>query len=304
MTVGVEDLDIALSMWVDSFGLEVIDQSNGSDSGMSGLWNIGANEIRRQALVGTPGYETGRIHLVEFNDPDPPVREAAQNFDACPKNLDLYVDDMAAQVERLTKLGYKFRNPQYSEITGSNGMRVREIHLSAHDQTNVVLLEVQGEQFRFSPNGLCGIGPLITAVPEDDADIEKQFYKSVIGLENLHEERLTGESVEDMIGLPPGCGLEFSIWGHAEVPLGRIEIITYVGVSGANLFSRAKPKALGILQVTFLTDDLSGLERRLALSSTTFESHGRASTVGYTGDVISFTTPAGFRIVVVQNHEG
>jgi catechol 2,3-dioxygenase-like lactoylglutathione lyase family enzyme len=94
VTVGVADLDHALDFWVNSFGFEVQGRKEGQDLDLAQLWDIQPGDIARQALLKTPGETTGMMHLVEFNNPDPPVREGAQVFDLCPKNLDIYVNDL------------------------------------------------------------------------------------------------------------------------------------------------------------------------------------------------------------------
>ena len=91
VSVGVADLDEALNLWSGSFGLEVKAQKDGNDPELARLWGLAPDDIQRQALVGTPGVNTGLMHFVQFKNPGPAVREQAQAFDLCPKNLDIYV---------------------------------------------------------------------------------------------------------------------------------------------------------------------------------------------------------------------
>ena len=298
VTVGVGDLDTALSLWVDTFGLQTFAERCGPDSELSRLWAIGADDIRRQALVGTPGQRAGMIHFVEFAQPDPPVRHGASAFDFCPKNLDIYVDDIGRQMGVLRQLGHEFRSENYSEIVASNGARVREIQLPAHDGVNIVLLQLVDDELDFSPRGFSGVGPVVTTVP--DADREKRFYRMVLNLRKVSEELLEGPEIEQTIGLPPGCGLDFSVWGHKDAPFGRLEIISYRGATGANLFGRVTPKARGILHVSYHTNELESLIERLEAVRVPYISHGHVSTISSKGIAISFRTPAGFRIEAVQ----
>ncbi len=297
VTVGVASLDEALDLWAGTFGLSVAERRDGPDEALARLWDIEALDISRQALVTTPGETVGRLHLVEFVDPDPPVRAGAAVFDSCPKNLDVYVRDMPAQFAALKAAGTAFRNDTYSDVTAPNGIRFREIHMPAHDAINVVLLELVGKAMTFSDAGYAGIGPLITIVP--DAAAEKAFYQGVIGLDILSDNILAGPEIEKMVGLPPGAALNVSIWGKAGVDLGQIEIIEYQGVRGADLYPRARPKALGILHVTYHVAELDALLNRLKAAGTSCEGHGRVDTLAGVGETVSFRTPSGFRIEAV-----
>lgn len=298
VTVGVANLDLALDLWVNTFGMESVASTNGHDTELQRLWSLSDGDIARQALIGTPGKTEGRIHFVEFDRPGPPVRQGAATFDSCPKNLDIYVDDMAIRIEGLKARGHRFKSDDFSEIVAPNGDRVREIHLPAHDGLNIVLLQMVDEKIDFSPQGFSGVGPIITTVA--DAEKEREFYQSVLDLELVAEDVLVGAEIETMIGLPSGAGLHFSVWGNPLAPFGRMEIIKYEGVSGADLFARAAPKALGILHVAYRTSSLKHLIERLETFGISHLDHGHIELLSGSGKVISFRSPAGFRIEVCQ----
>ena len=86
------------------------------------------------------------LHLVEFANPGPPVRESAAVFDLCPKNLDVYVRDMLAQFAELRDAGIELRNLTYGNAITPNGIRIWGIHIPAHDAIRVVLLELVGRE--------------------------------------------------------------------------------------------------------------------------------------------------------------
>lgn len=294
VVVGVADMERALALWIGQFGLELAAQSDGPDADLARLWGIAPEDIRRQALVVTPGRRLGRIHLVEFDDPDPPVRQSASTTDCCPKNLDVYADDLPGKMRELTSRGYRFRNPTHSEVATPDGLRFREGHMPAHDDINVVLLELVGQHMPRSIRGFAAVAILITIVP--DAEREKELYRTVLGLEKLHDNVLQGPEVEAMIGLPPGVALHASVWGHPDEPMGQIEVIEYRGADGDNLFPRARPKALGVLHISFETESIGALRQRLAAAGIEFVEHGPTATLATSGETISFLTPAGMRI--------
>ncbi|MEZ5564502.1 MAG: hypothetical protein R3F24_02850 [Gammaproteobacteria bacterium] len=294
IVVGVADLDVAISLWVETFGLTILRRQDTADADLARIWGLQADAIPRQALVGMPDAVHGRLHLVEFAHPNAPVRETALATDCCPKSLDVHTEDLPDRMRLLQAQGHQFRSPVHHEVSSPGGLRFREAHMPAHDALNVVLLEVLGQPVSVSPQGFAAIGLLITIVP--DAELEKTFYASVLGLEKLMQNILEGPEVEAMIGLPPGAALDASIWGNPGDALGQVEIIEYRGVRGANLYPRAQPPATGILQIAFKTANLSGLRRRLHDSGTVRVEHGTVETLAMRGDTLSFTTPAGLKV--------
>ena len=90
------------------------------------------------------GAENGGMHLVEWDVAAESVRAGAQVFDLCPKNLDIYVDDLPVRMAQLAEQGVVFRNEHFSEAVSPDGVHFREIHLAGHDDINIVLLQVIG----------------------------------------------------------------------------------------------------------------------------------------------------------------
>ncbi len=299
LTVGVVDMDVALALWVDTFGMEVVAESRGPDAGMATLWDLDPSAIVRQAYVLTPGQSTGGIHLVQFENPGAPVREGAEVFDLLPKNLDVYAEDLRAKYAALAESGFVFRG-EPSEVTAPSGVVFREVHMFAHDYLNVVLLEVEGEDHAYTDKGFAGLGPVITIVP--DADAEQQFWMNAVGLEQISANLLSGPEVERMVGLPPGSGLDVRIVGDPKNDYGGIEIIEYQGVEGRNLYPLAHPPALGNLHVNYIVQDLGPLRVRLSAAGTAFNDHGAVDTIFGSGRSISFDTPAGLRVEVHERN--
>ncbi len=295
VTVGVADLDSALPLWTDEFGFDVRTRRDGPDEGLAKLWGLGGGEaIARQAVVGTPGVPHGLVHLVQFTSPGEPVRAGAEVFDLLPKNLDIHVKDLPAKFARMKADGRPFRSDNYSEVTAAGGTTFREIHMHGHDDTNIVLLEVIGEELPYSPKGFAGVGPLITIVP--DAQQEEDFYVTLFGLEVLSKNLLTGETIEQMVGLPKGAGLDVRVLGQEADEFGRMEIVDYQGVEGTDRYPRALPPALGTLHVRYELADLTPLKTRLRELGIPFEEIADINSLLGTGDVLVFRSPAGLRI--------
>ncbi|MDJ0928644.1 MAG: VOC family protein [Gammaproteobacteria bacterium] len=297
VTVGVANLDEVLGLWRDVFGLEVVATRDGPDASLGGLWNLAPDRIARQALLRTPGLDTGAVHFIEFRDPDPPVRAGAEVFDRVPKNLDIYTADLPAKYDDLLARGFEFRS-HWAEMPGPGGITFREVQMPGHDDTNIVLLELVGQEYPFSPTGYAGIGPLITVVA--DADTENRFYTQVLGLEELMQFALAGPETEKMIGLPPGAALVFHVLGAESDPMGRIELVEYQRTQGTDRYALAKPPATGTLHVTWQVDDLAGLRTRLARHGVAVTEHGDIDAIFGAGPLISFNSPGGLRIEVQE----
>jgi catechol 2,3-dioxygenase-like lactoylglutathione lyase family enzyme/predicted small lipoprotein YifL len=302
ITVGVADLEVALELWVNRFGFEMVAQEQGPDSGLAALWSLTPDDISRQALVRTPGEDYGMVHFVEFVDPDPPVRAGAEVFDLVPKNLDVSVVDLPSRFAEMRAAGQVFRTETYKEASTANGGRFREGQMKGHDDTNIVLLEVVGGGLPaevYTAQGYAGVTALITIVP--DAEAEKDFYQDALGLALRSESLLAGPEIEAMIGLPPGSGLDVSMLG-GEDNLGHVEIIQYQGVTGTNRYPRARPKALGTLHINFTTADLAPVKSRLTAAGVPFDEFPRISTLFGQGEAIAVASPAGLRIEIHQRN--
>lgn len=288
-TIGVADMADALTQWRDWFGFEVTVDPYASHAEFASVWGISEQEVAQRALLRTPGVEHGQVHLVQFASTPPSVRDGAAAFDHCPKNLDIHAHNLPTLKDSLARVGAHLKNTDVSEVTAPDGTRFRELHMAGHDDTNVVLLEVMGESLPFTAKGFAGIGPVVTTV-RDRAE-EQAFYQNLFGLKLLNQNILAGEEIERMIGLPAGASLDVVILGEQNSHFGRIELVEYRGVDGANLYPRTSAPARGLLGVTYQCPDLGEFATTLLSQSITFESsHGR----------VWFASPNGFRIEVGQ----
>lgn len=297
VTVGVADMAAADALWRDTFGLEVMAERAPGDAALARLLGVGPEAIGTQRVLGTPGQSTGRLHLVEFPQPDPPVRAGANAFDLAPKNLDIYVDDLPARERALRDSGWAFHGDRCSEVTAPDGTRFRELHMPAHDAVNVVLLQIVGAPRPVTTAGFGAVGPLIVTVP--DAAAEQAFAADVLGLGKLSDHRLGGPEIEAMIGLPPGATLDVSIWGEADAPFGQLEIIEYGGTDGVDRYPRARAPATGILQVRYHVGDLAPIATRLDRAGRDHARHDDVDLIDGRGDLLRFASPAGLVVDVL-----
>lgn len=303
--LSVADMDQALALWSGRFGMRIAVRREGSDPGLAALWGVRSDEIIDQALLLTPGMAQGGIHLVRFRVPGPAVREGAAPTDLVPKSVDIAVRDLPARHAELEAAGYRFRSPIGRFET--DGVVVHEVHLPGPDGVNLVFLEQQGKPGPVSPEGY-GVAPQIVAISSDNRR-EKAFLERVLGLDETSYHRFAGPEVERTIGLPPGAGLDIRIFGHAAHDYGRLEIVQYEGVKGADLYPRARPPARGLLSVTFFVPDVDAVLARAAALAVeagagamraTPVDHGVVDTVFGKARMATLTSPAGLRIDLVQ----
>ena len=294
VTIGTADMEGALDFWVGRLGFECVARAEGDDPGLREHWAVTDRQVARQAMVRSVGAKNGGMHLVEWDAAANSVRADAQVFDLCPKNLDIYVDDLPARMAQLVDQGVVFRNEHYSEAVSPDGVHFREIHLAGHDDINIVLLQVIGSDTPIPPTGFSGVGPLVCIVREPTE--EKRFYEQVVGLKLSHDNILAGPDIEQMIGLPAGCALEVSIWAEPGQPLGEVELVTYEGTDGADLYPRARPGARGVTHLNWQVDDIEAFAAHLI-------AHGvRHSASTINGSLIQsrasliFHSPAGLRL--------
>ena len=296
VTVGVADLEIALKTWRDEFGFEIIARREGPDATLGRLWGMEPARIRRQALVGTPSLAKARVHLVEFDRPDAPVREGALATDFGPKNLDVACRDLPKKYDALLQKGQKFRSPWVEYPF--EGKQVREVQMPGHDETNIVLVELVGDPAPWSSQGCADLTSFVVVSPDPDAD--QRFFTKVLGFELGGSHLLKGPEIETMVGLPKGAGLDMRLFGPKDDVFGRVEIVHYQGVAGTDRFARARPPALGSLHVALFVFDLALVLEAAGARGSRVQEHGVIDTLYGKGWAATVFAPNGLRVEMME----
>ena len=298
--VGVQNINEAIELWVNQFGLDIVSEREGIDADLSRLWQLDDDEITKQALLATPKIDVGKIHLVQFKNPSTAVRENANATDLGPKNLDVTCLDLPSKYDELIKMGYQFRSEYVGYQIESIGADVLEVQMPGHDHTNIIFVEQLGEKIQLSKRGYGGITSLVTIVSE--LDEETDFFMDIFSLKEALSEDLFGEHVEKMIGLPKGGGLRLNLLEGDELDrYGRVELVAYIGAEKQDdLYKIANPPALGTLHCVFRVEDIDNIKNKLRKRSVSFKEHGLLDLIYGKGEIISFRSPAGLRIEVQQ----
>lgn len=296
VVISVADMEQALGLWVERFGMTLVTRREGTDPGLARAWGLPADAIIDQALLLTPGAAQGGLHLVRFRLPGPAVRESAAPSDLVPKSIDIAVTDIQQRYDELAAAGYVFRSPVGTLKAGD--VEFREAHTPAHDGLNLVLLEFAGRKKLTSTRGY-GVAPQIVLTTGDNLR-EATFFQSLLGLSLLSQSRIDGPEVEKTVGLPAGAGLDIRVLGDPGNEYGRLEFVQYEGVKSQNLYPRTRPPARGMLSVTYIVSDLASVLNRGATLGVV--DHGSVTSLFGSGRMASVTSPTGLRVDLLELH--
>jgi len=261
ISIGVAELQPALDFWVGQIGMDVVARRSGADPELGRLWGIPAGQFVDQLLLATPGATTGQLHLVQFREPGPAVRAGAAATDLGAKNLDVNCTGLPDRVAMLQKQGHRFRSP-IGEYT-VDAIQAREVQLPGHDCLNIVFIEIlsKGFEVRYSPQGFAAVTSFVVIVPDTKA--EANFYRDIFEFDELMHHRIAGPGIEAAAGLPVGTTLDMRLLGKPDQLFGRMELISYEGVSGEDRFQRAVPPATGILRCGIRVSSVTAIDQRM-----------------------------------------
>jgi len=290
---GTGDMNAGLGLWADAFGMEVVARREGADPELARAWGLPADGIADQALLLTPGVSRGGVHLVRFTNPGPPVREGAATTALLPKNIDVAVDDIRMRYSELEAAGYTFRSEPRPMMPG-----IYEVQMAGPDDINIDFVDaIPGSNRKLSGKGF-GPGVMYVMISADFR-AEADILQRLLGLQPGRTLHLRGPEIEKIIGLPPGGGLDGRILGDPNEPYGTLQVSQYSGaLNNENRYPRAKAPARGMLSLTYFVDDLSPW---LALAGQgEITDLGKGAGIYGPGRMVTFTTPAGLRVDVVE----
>jgi catechol 2,3-dioxygenase-like lactoylglutathione lyase family enzyme len=291
VVISVADMDLALALWVDRFGMEIVARRDGRDAALAAAWGLPPGDIIDQALLRTPGVREGGVHLVRFRVPGPAVRDGAAPTDLVPKSVDIAVRDIQARYDEMSAAGFRFRAPVNRLVT-QTGQEVFETHMFGPDGLNLVFVEQPAHPEPVSARGY-GVAPQIVVISPDNLR-ESSFWQSLLGLEQISHNQFAGAAIEKAVGLPPGAKLDIRIMGDTQVDYGRIEIVQYEGATSRDLYPRAKPPARGQLSVTYFVPEIDSIVARGG--SLGVRDLGTFNGIYGEGRLATVTTPAGLRV--------
>jgi catechol 2,3-dioxygenase-like lactoylglutathione lyase family enzyme len=302
LSIAVSDMNVVQNLWIDELGLAIIARRQGPDEELGRLWGLPAEQFADQLLLATPGASTGYLHFVQLNEPGESVRLNAASTDLGAKNIDVNCTGMPALVERLKAAGYSFR----SEIGAYeiDGIQAREVQMPVHDGINVVLIEVLSEGFEvdYTNKGFAALTSFVVVVP--DVVREAEFYRALFGFQQILRHELSGPALEMAAALPKGTVLDLHLLGHPAYMFGRMELIEYKGVHGANRFERAVPPATGILRCGFKVDSLDEFIALAEKQGVGITRSLQIDAIFGKGQMIELRSPAGLELQILASEGG
>lgn len=262
VTLSVIDLDRAQRFYELAFGYEMKGSMkfSATDSQLADAWRLPADVTGELRVLGPSASDVGLIRLVSFS-----IRgESVWGDYNTPEDLGYYainmrVDDISNATTAITSSGGVSRSgPHFWEVMQG---------VSAHDSTffdpegNLLdVFELTGDQVEpiFGKLEQRSSALQTVALHTSNADLSKRFYTG-LGFQALYDKKLSG--LEDLLKLPKGVVLRNMNMIKQDVsPLGRVEITQYIGMQGRSPRDRALPPNLGILMMSFQTDDLASTE--------------------------------------------
>jgi catechol 2,3-dioxygenase-like lactoylglutathione lyase family enzyme len=272
VVVSVADMQQALDLWEERFGMEISRRERGADIGLARIWGLADDAIADQALLNTPGVIDGGVHLVRFRSPADAVREGAEPTDLGPRDLEIAANDVQAAGAELAAAGVAIG------WEGASAPR-----LLVHDAVGLVLHQSDVKRQALSSRGYGVAMQLAAVVP--DIERELAFFQKVLGLELLASSA-------------PNAVPQVRTLGTRQSPFGRLALVDYGSSMGRDLYPSAAPPARGLLGIIYVVPDLApimvrGREAGLA-------DHGQVRSILGDGRMASVTSPAGLRIDFIE----
>jgi catechol 2,3-dioxygenase-like lactoylglutathione lyase family enzyme len=296
--IGVRNIEESLRLWRDVLGFSDSHRPAVDCRALETLWGLKTNTIDALVLLNTPSAPCGRVMLVDFAETALSVREGAQAFDLCPKNLDINVVNFHDRVAELKAAGYELRSdPVFYSI---EKLEVSEVQVKGCDDVNVVLTEIVGETLALTPRQFGGVTSVVTIV--NDIKKEADFYHR-LGFGMLDSHQLKGEKIEKMISLPKGASLNMQLLGNSDHRFGRAELIKYEKASGNNLYPKAAPPAIGFFRGAVIVGNLQACVDNLPKKAINGAKPTKINYLDRQYLTQSVSTPSGFNIDLLEPYK-
>ena len=255
VTLGVQDINRSVKFYNDAF--QFVEKGRGTidTKELGKAWRIPAGLKGTCAVIGPQGIDAGVLRLVQFDKPGERIwGDYSRKQDLGHYAVNFRAKDIKKLWPQLLKLGAIEKSPPTFWTINEQ--------LSAWDSMcfdpDGVLLDI----FQVEGNAKEALGEQRVEVSEvqtmaihvSDALRSKAFYE---GLEfSILYEKVV-ENMESFFGLPQGTKLHnVNLMKHGTSPNGRIELAQYVGYPGKPVGDRAVPPNLGVLSISFETDNL------------------------------------------------
>jgi len=258
VTVAVSDLDRAASFFSSGLGYESkgLGDFSDHDRDLALAWRLPHGLRGRYAVMGPPGVDSSVIRLLSFSSPGEHIWDEDDHFhDTGPFALNFRVRSLDQTLASLEASGAHKRTER-KHWPVFDGVSADECQWVDPDGLVIDVFELSGSKVanHFGELETLTSGIHTVVMHSNDADRSKSFYQG-LGFSVLYDQVL--KDVEWLTGLPEGSELRNVNLQKPELsPLGRVEITAHEGNPGADKRNVAVPPNIGILALSFETDDL------------------------------------------------
>lgn len=254
--------------WVDTFkqvaGWHVLHKGE-ADRQLLESWGLPNSASATEVVVGNPGTDRGYVRLIQFSGVDQQqIRSNAQSWDTGGWfDVNSRIVSMETKFAELQARDWQAASDPVEFTFGP--FVVKEWLARGPDGVVIALIERVQPPLEGHPQ-LREMGRLINATQiVKDIEAAKDFYKNKLGFETyLDHVGPSKEAGPNVLGLPHNVATEVvrhvSILHPDAINEGSIELIEFVGATGADFSKRAVPPNLGVLTLRFPVSDIAAFE--------------------------------------------
>lgn len=267
--ISVKDMDESLAFYRDWVGMMIVaDQPLESDQ-IQQLWNLPKDTKARAVLLRKDEQPT-MLELIEFKPHSgKTIKADTQIWDYGIDDICFMVKDIEKTYNGLIKKGFRFVSPPVFYSPGFVPFDVKETILIGPNEMRIAHVEVVSDLEPEAQRDL-----KVPVIKEDyglivdsaqiveDMDEVIRFYRDILGLTLVGDHKMPQGALNTILPLPPGIDVRIALFNKEGSPPPVVEFLEF-SRKGKSLASVAKPPNLGIFMISFETDDLSGLMKRL-----------------------------------------
>lgn len=250
VTMSVADLGRSTQFYKEAFHFTEIGHGTIEGRGFEKAWRMLPGMRGEVSVIAAEGKQTGVLRLVQFDRTGEKIFMRFQDYGHCIVNF--RARDLRALWPHLLKVGAVEKSPptywklahnvwdaQFFDLDG-NIIDIFDIECDSGDPLGIQTIEVSEVQ--------------TMAIHVGDAGRSRKFYQR-LGFEIFYDKMI--ENMEDFFGVPKGTKLHnVNLMKKQGSPNGRIELVQYIGLPGQTVRDKAVPPNIGVLSVSFETDNI------------------------------------------------
>ena len=250
VTMSVADLDSSIQFYEEAFHFAEIGRGTIEGKGFEKAWRMPPGMKGEASVIAAEGNQTGVLRLVQFNRTGEKIFTRFQDYGPCIVNF--RARDLRALWPRLLKVGAVEKSPPTywklvhnvwdAQFFDPDGIIIDifEIECDPDDPMGIQTFEVSEVQ--------------TMAIHVVDTDRSKKFYQK-LGFDIFYDKMV--ENMEAFFQVPKGTKLHnVNLMKKQGSPNGRIELVQYIGLPGQPVRDKAVPPNIGILSISFETDNI------------------------------------------------